>query len=225
MQRYKVLFYDEDPSIPIDHRCISRFVQSFSNSYQKTVATIIGKSENLDYEAFRSNVVILMKSFKMTRRGAFHGVSMDSNTDDIISLCWRQVGDELKKLKEYSKENYRGKRSRILVELSSESRNYVIQKIDELFRKLTAIKIQTGRVTPVGASKVLFAVLPEIALPVDTSEWKHVFRTENYGEILSTMSNEIEEWEKSTEKNLESLDEHPTTLPAIYNIMAMAARP
>lgn len=168
---------------------------------------------------------MLMKSFKMTRRGAFHGISNDRDTDDIIDACWKQVGDELKKLKEYLKENCHAKRSRILVELSSESRNYVIQKINELFRKLTAVKVLTGRVTPVGASKVLFAVLPEIALPVDTSEWKHVFRTENYGEILTTMANEIKEWEKLTKKKLENLDKHPTTLPAIYNIMAMAARP
>jgi len=58
----------------------------------------------------------------------------------------------------------------------------------------------------VGASKVLFAVLPEVALPVDNSMWKTVFKTIDYGEIMENMASEINKWESSKGKRLESCD-------------------
>ena len=78
----------------------------------------------------------------------------------------------------------------------------------------------------VGASKVLFAVLPEVALPVDNAEWKKVFRTIDYRDIITTMTEEIVEWEKNTRTRLNACDPGDClTLPAIYNVMAMEARP
>ena len=78
----------------------------------------------------------------------------------------------------------------------------------------------------VGASKVLFAVLPEIALPVDNVQWKKVFKTIDYSDIISTMALEIDEWERLVNASLDSCDPLPhTTLPSIYNVMAMKARP
>ena len=79
----------------------------------------------------------------------------------------------------------------------------------------------------VGASKILFAVFPEIALPVDNKEWKQLFKTVDYGDLLKLMTDEIIEWERSTGIKLESCDFRQSilTLPAIYNVIAMEARP
>ena len=93
-----------------------------------------------------------------------------------------------------------------------------------MFEELRRTSVQTSKVGRVGASKILFAVLPEVALPVDNSEWKYVFKTAEYRVVLSTMVNEIDEWERKTGMHLDTLDPN-TTLPSIYNIMAMAARP
>jgi len=74
--------------------------------------------------------------------------------------------------------------------------------------------------------KDLFAVLPEVALPVDNTQWRRVFKTIDYGDIIRLMAEEITEWERRTGKRLDSCYPQPlTTLPAIYNVMAMKAKP
>jgi hypothetical protein len=226
----KILFYGNGD--PIDHRCIRRFVCAFGKRYREVVELIIEKSEReLTYEVFKPNIAALMTSFKMTRKGAFHGVKIDSNRirDDkwVIDSCWKQIGGELQKLKHYLNERNCEVRGRVLLDLSSESKEYVIEKCSDLFKQLLKVTVGTGeRVRPVGASKVLFASLPEVALPVDTWEWKHVFKTKEYREVLSTMVKEINEWEKKSDNiPFETLGPFPkATLPSIYNVMAMASR-
>jgi len=226
---FKILFHEDGD--PIDYRCIKRFIAAFPKHYHETVREIIEKSEKLDEEAFRVNVATLMPSFKMTRRGAFRGVRINergcvSDPNNVISLCWKHVGKELQDLKEHIKEKASCKRSRVIIDVSSESRDSVIEKTSELFEELRTLTVKSGRVGRVAASKVLFSALPEVALPVDNLEWEHVFCTEKYREILSMMVNEIIEWERAVQNHpLETLEPHKMTLPAIYNILAMSVRP
>lgn len=235
-ESFTILFHENRE--PIDPRCIRRFVNAFSKSYGEVVREIIEKSEKLDEEVFKFNIAKLMPPFKMTRGGAFHGVKIYENDrprdpNGILDGCWKAIGTELQNLKEDIENNTSGKRSRVLVDFSPGLREDVIRKICKLFEALLQVTVETGKNRPhkvsrVGASKVLFAVLPEIALPVDNLEWRHVFKTEKYREILSIMANEIDEWEKKFQprKRLEEVDPNPnTTLPAIYNVMAMSARP
>jgi len=79
----------------------------------------------------------------------------------------------------------------------------------------------------VGASKILFAVLPEIVLPVDNNQWLNVFKTVDLGDVINRMVSDIKQWEKVTGKKLNEmvLSKRLTTLPSVYNVMAMAARP
>lgn len=163
----------------------------------------------------------------MTRRGAFHGLKIVDgfirDPNHALDICWTQVNGELQGLKKHISENTLD-RSRAILELSPKSRNYVIGKASELFKKLKWTSVNGSDVGRVGASKILFAVLPEISLPVDTAEWDYVFRTNNYGRVLSTMIDEINEWEAKSQTSFESLDSPPTTIPSIYNVMAMVAR-
>ena len=230
---FRILFYENGD--PVSPRCIERILWTFPKSYREVVEPIIEESESLNKEVFRRNVARLMPSFKMTRAGAFRGVRYENgivmDPNDVISSCWKQIGTELRKLKEYINEEVRD-RNRALVTTSLSSEKYVIEEISKLFRKLRKIevktsKLRTSQVSPVGASKVLFATIPEIALPVDRTEWKYVFKTKEYQEILSTMVNEIKEWERKTNgRRLETLDpSYPkATLPGVYNIMAMSVR-
>ena len=79
----------------------------------------------------------------------------------------------------------------------------------------------------VGASKTLFAVLPEIVLPIDNNQWLHVFKTVDLGDVIKRMVCDIQQWETATGKQLNEVDysRRLTTLPSVYNVMAMAARP
>lgn len=229
MQRpFKILFYEKDET-PLDYRCVERFVRAFPKSYQNVVEKMVIESEKLNEETFKRNMAVLMPPFKMTRRGAFHGLRIDegklSDPNNVTGLCWDQIGDELQELKGYLQANLSCPRSRVIVDLPSKSRDHVIEVTAKLFEKLEKVYVKSSRVGRVGASKILFAALPEIALPVDNLEWKQVFKTNRYDAILSRMSNEIIEWEKMVDKRLETLSPHTsTTLPAIYNILAMATR-
>jgi len=133
------------------------------------------------------------------------------------------------KLKKVITESSGRLRNRVLAELSEPLRNDMVIEVSKLFEKLRKVAVKTNarkksEVGLVGASKILFAVLPEIALPVDNSEWENVFKTENYGNVLTTMAKEIIDWEDETRKKLKDIDQK-LTWPAVYNVMAMAVRP
>ena len=228
MERFRILFHKNGS--PIDVARIKLLVSEFSESYDKVVKKIIADSTTLNRDTFRSNVATLMPPFRMTRnpKYVFHGVKIQGGTvldpKHALDICWAEVNGELQDLKKHISDNT-SDRSRAILELSPESRNYVIGKVSELFEKLKWTSVNDSDVGRVGASKILFAVLPEIALPVDNAEWDYVFRTDNYGRVLSTMINEINEWEAKSQTPFESLDSPPTTIPSIYNVMTMDARP
>jgi hypothetical protein len=226
--KHIVLFFDDGD--PIDYRCIKRFISSFSPSYTDTVQTIIPNSEKIEEQTFKFNIARLMPSFGMTRVGAFHGLGLKKDgtirdPNHVTDLCWKKVGKTLQKVKLHIQQNTKIERRRVIAEFPLETENYVIKEINGAFHDLSQIQIGTSIIGRVGASKVLFSVMPEVALPVDNSEWDDVFRTDSYEEILTTMIEEIKAWEGKTQKKLEASDPQPlTTLPSIYNVMAMSAR-
>ncbi len=79
----------------------------------------------------------------------------------------------------------------------------------------------------VGASKILFSVLPAIVLPIDNSQWLRVFKTVDIGDVIRRMVLDIQCWEYETGEKINELGSSRglTTLPSVYNVMAMAARP
>ncbi len=226
MNPFTVLFDTSGKPISVSH--ITSLLLGFSDSYTSVVKKIIFKSDTLDREIFRFNVATLMPTFKMTRVGAFHGLKIVNNVildpKGVLDICWNQTSGKLLDLKTYMNKNTADK-SRAILELSLEFRNHVIDKLAELFDTLKWTNVDGSNVGPVGASKILFVVFPEIALPVDNTEWKHVFRTNNYRKVLRTMINEVNEWESKMRTRFETLDSPPTTIPSIYNVMAMEARP
>jgi len=54
-----------------------------------------------------------------------------------------------------------------------------------------------------------------------------VFKTVDIGDVINQMISEIKYWETATGARLNDMDRSGrlTTLPAVYNVMAMAARP
>jgi hypothetical protein len=227
-ENYKVLF-DENRN-PIDVARINRLVADFSESYAKVVREIIGNSVTLKRETFRQNVATLLPPFGMTRVGVFHGLKIEKgiikDPNRVLDICWIEAKNELLDLKSSLSQQFSHQRSRAILELSPETRKEIVAEVSELFDKLEWITVNGSNIGPVGASKILFAVLPEIALPVDKAEWNYVFRTHSYGKLLFIMIDEISEWEQQSKPtHLETLDPNPlTTLTSVYNVMAMEAR-
>lgn len=230
----KILFYEENYREPLDFRSVTKLLQAFPRSYTDVVKTIIENSQNLTEKTFKCNVALLMSSFGMTRSGAFKGIRLVNalDPDNVINSCWKEIKDDLQHIRTYIDENAANhKRSSRLVKLSTTQKDYVIKKTRELFTALCEIGAKSGqaRRARVGASKILFAALPEVALPVDNLEWDYVFKTDDYGEIIATMADEIDQWQIKTGKSLNEdcapPTHRPTTLPSIYNVLAMSVRP
>ena len=225
MKPFKILF--DTNGKPVSTSQIKRLVLNFSDSYTHVVKKIITKSA-LNRDLFRFNVATLMPPFGMTRVGAFNGLKIVNDViqdpKGVLDVCWSKTSEKMLDLKSYIIGNT-STMTRAILELSQESQNQTIVKLAELFKTLKWISVNGTDIGPVGASKILFAVFPELALPVDTTEWKQVFRTDNYEIVLGTMIDEVTDWESKTQTKFETLDSPPTTVPSIYNVMAMEARP
>lgn len=215
---------------PIKPNVIRKSVNEFGYGYNETVRkVIVNLSNGVNRHIFRKNVAILMPNFKMTRSGPFKGIQyvggkvIDPNKQ--ITACWREIGDSAIGLSDFLREKGAGPRTRILVEMSPSDRKEVASALWVMFKKLVTLCIGKNTLGLVAASKVLFAAFPEVAQAIDNAEWRTVFKTIDYGDIILDMASEIAEWERRSGVHLESCDTHAiTTLPSVYNVMAMKAR-
>ena len=210
---------------------IKTCVADFGGGYNRIVCKVIESSKDgLNKDVFRQNVAILMPNFLMTRAGPFKGVDFVHGTvkdpKGQIAACWDLIGPRTVRLREFIDGQRQGSRARGLVEMPLTAQEEVASELWHLLNRLSPVCWTENSFGLVGASKVLFAVLPEVALPVDNAEWKKVFRTIDYRDIITTMAEEIREWEQRTKTKHNSCDPHSClTLPGIYNVMAMKARP
>ena len=64
-----------------------------------------------------------------------------------------------------------------------------------------------------------------VLVEISPSDQKEV-ASDDYGDVILLMASEIAEWEQRSEAHLESCDpSNNFTLPAVYNVMAMKAKP
>jgi hypothetical protein len=221
MSPSEILFDAQGQAIsPIE---ISESIAAFGNSYNDVVREIISDSTVLDEDGavFIKCASRILSSFKMKRRGVFHG-----NSNEILHNCWNAVGANLRVIND-SVRNSGLPRDRYILELSDRERDGLIKEIWRITKKLLPFTMGETSYGLVGASKILFSVLPEIVLPTDNAEWLHLFKTVDLGDVLHRMVDDIQAWEEITGRQLNDLDDtrRLTTLPSVYNVMAMAARP
>ena len=202
---------------------VRKLITDFNNSYTDATKKIIVESQGLDQEGkkFIECASLILSNFGMTRAGTFHG----DNTE-ILQKCWGVVGIDLLKIHKSVRKSGLP-RDRYIVEIGESKREALFDKIWRLTKKLLPYTRGATSNGLVGASKILFSVLPEIVLPVDNAEWQHVFQTVDLGDVLRIMVADIQEWEAIQGIQLTALDDtrRLTTLPAVYNVLAMEARP
>lgn len=225
----KILFDQSgNPIIPGE---IRNAIGTFGASYTVTMHSIIRRSQcALTQIIFSENVAQLMVNFKMTRKGLFHGIKyLNGSVQDPngqISSCWSLIGSDAVDLRNYLSKQNISNINRTLIELSATARDKVITDLWTMFKKLLSVCMSDGSYGLVAASKIMFAVFPEIALPIDNTQWKNLFKTVDYSDVTALMGDEIITWENQTGLHLDSCDSSGNhTLVAIYNIMAMKARP
>lgn len=223
----KILF--DKLGSPIKASLIKENVAAFGQSYNATVLGIIKKSEDgISQKVFYENVATLMPNFKMTRAGPFKGINcfggIVHDPNGQIASCWERIGNEVIQLRNFLDGHKQG-RARVLVEIPRPTQEEVASGLWEVFKKLVSLCMGKSTLGLVAASKVLFAVLPEVALPIDNAEWRTVFRTIDYGAIIMAMAAEIAKWEKQSGRLLDDCSPYEGfTLPTIFNVMAMKDR-
>lgn len=227
---FKILFRS---SQPIPCKKITKAIDEFGASYTRTVHRIIQTTEgqSIDKKLFIDNAAKLLKNFKMTRQGPFKGLGFDPNGRllgpvEKLDACWDSIGDELLALKSLLNTWGIIPRARTIALMGDQRLDIVTKIIWSVFKKLLPITMGKYSYGLVGASKILFAVFPEIVLPVDNAEWRQLFKTVDLGDVIKLMAREILAWETISVQRLDGCDKEgvPTTLPAIYNVMAMKAR-
>jgi len=202
---------------------ITKEIEKFGASYCDAIKEIIVDSKVLDDngERFVKCASRILSNFKMTRSGPFH-----KNTNERLRACWDAVGTDLIAINKKVRKSWLH-RERYLLELSEPAREELIAEIWRITKRLLPFTMGKTSYGLVGASKILFSVFPEIVLPVDNAEWLHVFKTVDLGDVLHYMVSDIQKWEEITKERFDELDplKRLTTLPSVYNVMAMAARP
>jgi hypothetical protein len=221
MNPVEILFDAKGNAIsPIE---ISERIIAFGDSYSNVIKKIFNNSKTLDNDGknFIECASLILSNFGMTRSGPFYG-----NNEKKLRICWDAVGADLKEINN-SVHNSGLPRDRYILELSEQVREELIAKIWLITKKLLPFTMGKNSYGLVGASKILFSVLPEIVLPIDNAEWLHVFQTVDIGDVLHRMVFDIQKWEESTGEHLNNLDHSMrlTTLPSVYNVMAMLAKP
>ncbi|MFC1904491.1 hypothetical protein ACFLXT_01820 [Chloroflexota bacterium] len=193
--------------------------------YNDAVHRIIQDSNKLDRkgEVFIKCASLILSNFKMTRSGPFKEYE---KRKEILVNCWNEVGELLLKIHNSVIESGFS-RDRFLVELSEEKLEELIAEIWLITKRILPFTMGKTSYGLVGASKILFAVLPEIVLPIDNRQWLHVFKTVDIGDVIKRMVVDIQDWESVTGEKLNEMDDSKIliTPPSVYNVIAMAARP
>ena len=222
MKSNRILFVSDGQAITPER--IYDEIARFGDSYINAIYKIIQDSKELDIDGkvFIKCASLILSSFGMTRSGPFK----KGRNINILPDCWSRVGVSLIDLK-LSILQSGFSRDRFLLELDQNKREKLIAEISLIMKNLLPFTMGKTTYGLVGASKVLFAVLPEIVLPIDNKQWLHVFKTVDIGDVINQMISEIKYWETATGARLNDMDPlgRLTTLPAVYNVMAMAARP
>jgi hypothetical protein len=169
----KILFNRQ--GIPIKANLIKEDVATFGKSYNATVLGIIKNSEDgISPKVFYENVAILMPNFKMTRAGPFKGINCSGgivhDPNGQITSCWERIGNDVIQLRNFLDGHKKG-RARVFVEIPRPAQEEVASGLWEMFKRLVSLCMGKSTLGLVAASKVLFAVLPEVALPIDNAEW------------------------------------------------------
>ena len=194
---------------PYSSMMIRNKIDGFGNSYNNAVKDIIDLSKNLDQDGivFIRCAARILTNFKMTRRGPFEGVKISNNGHvtggKILKKCWEEIGKEIFEIKSKIIKTSPTP-GRFLLNLNDKDREKIIQRIWTNTKKLLPYTMGETTYGLVGASKILFSVLPEIVLPVDNTQWIQVFRTVDLGDVIREMTKEIEHWEKDTGEKVTS---------------------
>lgn len=132
MRVKEILFTESGRSISPDE--IRYKITAFGESYSRAIKEIINNSRILDDdgEVFIQCASLILKNFKMTRRGPFH-----ENCYERLCQCWGAVGIYIKQINKSVLDSGLS-RDRYLLEMHVQERNEIIAEIWQLTKIASA---------------------------------------------------------------------------------------
>lgn len=224
-----ILFRDNGTPVPSEEIRNKVFDFDYTSTVAQTIRDSRDKKLDKNDEFFIVCIARILVNFGMTRAGPFWGVKINDDGNVVgrekLLKCWKAIGPQIIEIRNSIIES-RLCRDRFLLELSPPEREELISIIWSMTKKLLPYTMGEYSYGLVGASKILFAILPEIVLPVDNSQWLKLFKTVDIGDVIKEMVLDIQHWEAATGKRLNEMDpqKHLTTLPSVYNVMTMDAK-
>ena len=223
----KVLF--ESSGRPHSLIYISYCMAMRRGPYSQAIQEIIQSTEKLiDFNIFSMNAAKIMAASKMNQRGPFQGISITRGKihDPAGMLCaiWDAICRPACELKSILKNSPMQKRQRLLVDMTEHKFENVADDLWKIFKRLIPFCMGVNTLGLTAASKLLFSVFPEIALPAEKVQWKELFQTIDFTDVIRLMRNEISEWERESRHVLNECDpSNSATLPEIFNAVALRA--
>ena len=132
--------------------------------YTDATHRIIQESKVLDRkgEIFFKCADFILLNFGMTRSGRFKEYE---KRKEILFNCWEEVGDRLMMIHDSVIKSGLS-RDRYILELNKHKREVLIADIWFITKRILPFTMSNYSYGLVGASKILFSVLPEIVLPI-----------------------------------------------------------
>ena len=216
-----ILFSADGKQLPINQ--VVDIVNHFGESYSNTTSSIIKESCSLDEkgDALHSCAASILSNFGMTRQGIFK-----NRLEDTLTKCWEEIGLCIIEQKNQILDSHLS-RNRFIIDINDQDREETIHRVWEMTKRILPYTMSPSSYGLVGASKILFSVLPEIVVPVDNVQWKQLFKTVDLGDVIKFMVTDIRKWEDTTKVQLDTVDKQRrlTPIPSIYNAIAMEMRP
>jgi hypothetical protein len=174
------------------------------------------------------NAAKIMAASKMNQRGPFQGIMIIRGEihDPAGMLCaiWDSIYTPTCELKSILISSPKQSRQRLLVDMTENKFQSVADDLWKIFKRLIPFCMGVDTLGLTAASKLLFSVFPEIALPAEKVQWKELFQTIDFTDVVRLMRNEISEWERENQHVLNECDpSNSATLPEIFNAVALRA--
>jgi hypothetical protein len=195
--------------------------------YSQAIREITDSTDRLiDYNIFSMNAAKIMAASKMNQRGPFQGILIirDKIYDSagMLGEIWDSIGKPACELKSILINSPKQNRQRLLVEMKEQKFQNVADGLWKIFKQLIPFCMGVDTFGLTAASKLLFSVFPELALPIEKVQWKELFQTIDFSDVLRLIRNEISGWEMSSRNALTECDpSNSATLPEIYNAVAL----
>jgi hypothetical protein len=169
-----------------------------------------------------------MAASKINQRGPFQGIMIIRGKihDPAGMLCaiWDSICRPTCELKSILVNSRKRNRQRLLVDMTEHKFESVADDLWKIFNRLIPFCMGVNTLGLTAASKLLFSIFPEIALPAEKVQWKELFQTIDFTEVVRLMRKEISEWEKERRHVLNECDpSNSATLPEIFNAVALRA--